>query len=312
MGSMLGHLASRLGVALAVWAPASKQRSVVAAFLAIVLHVFGCARSAPLPPQAVAMNRAGVEALGAGDLELARTRVDIAIAYHPKFTEAWVNRGLVDLRAGNFDAAYASLKRARSLNPDVPAPHHALALLEEARGRVDKARRHYRDALAVDPGFFASRVNLGRLAYARGDYEEAREAFLAATETSPDALTAHVGLIESLLKLGRHREADRATLRARERFGDVPELALLVGRQLLRRGTADRAASIFEELTRLGDSTFQAAAWAWLGVARLHAKDDAAAIRAANEALRRERDHAVARFVVAQAGKNQPRAPTTR
>ena len=62
----------------------------------------GCTAPVPLPPQAVELNRLGAVAFSAGDTEMAEVRFALAIEYHPRFTEAWVNLGLVEMARGNF------------------------------------------------------------------------------------------------------------------------------------------------------------------------------------------------------------------
>src|SRR5580692_2201483 len=122
--------------------------------------LFGCKAEVPLPPQAVELNRLGAVALEAGDGETAEVRFALAIEYHPRFTEAWVNLGLVELSRGNFALAKKDFERARGLNDDLPAPHHALGLLADRRGQAQAAIHHYRAALKVDPGFAPARANL--------------------------------------------------------------------------------------------------------------------------------------------------------
>src|SRR5512142_436874 len=116
--------------------------------LAIAVLVLGaCSAAAPLPPRAVELNRDGAAALAAGDLETAEARLALALEYHPRFTEAWVNTGLLALRRGRLAEARRALGRARDLNPDLPTPHHGLGLLAEKRGRAEEAEKHYRAAL---------------------------------------------------------------------------------------------------------------------------------------------------------------------
>src|SRR5688572_28464098 len=170
-----------------------------------------CAGTAPLPPKAVALNRAGAEALEAGDLETADARLSLALEYSPRFVEALVNQGLVELQRGNFDRARDLMTRARRLNPDVAQPHHAQGVLAERQARPDVASRHCYDALAVDPGFGPSRANLARLLFDAGMLEEALVQFKCLIEVTPESPEAHVGLAETLLRLGRMAEAEAAT-----------------------------------------------------------------------------------------------------
>src|SRR5207248_11282033 len=83
----------------------------------------GCASVPPLPPRAAELNRDGAAALAAGDLATAEARLAVALEYSPRFTEAWVNLGYVELRRGNLEKARKDFVKARELNPDLQAPH---------------------------------------------------------------------------------------------------------------------------------------------------------------------------------------------
>ncbi len=109
----------------------------------IGILLLGCRAAAPLPAQAIALNRGGAEALARGDLETADARLSLALEYSPHFVEALVNQGLVELQRGNFERARELLMRARRLNPDVAQPHHGLGILAERQARPDEASRHY-------------------------------------------------------------------------------------------------------------------------------------------------------------------------
>ncbi|HEY3594424.1 MAG TPA: tetratricopeptide repeat protein, partial [Polyangiaceae bacterium] len=133
-------------------------------FLYVILTatglIAGCAGTAPLQPKAVQLNRAGTEALAGGDLETAEARFALALEYHPRFVEALVNLGLVEMQRGNFARARLDFERALRINSDLAQPHHALGVLAERERRPDVAAEHYREALRVNPGFAASRGNL--------------------------------------------------------------------------------------------------------------------------------------------------------
>jgi tetratricopeptide (TPR) repeat protein len=275
-------------------------------FGSCALFFVGCASVPPLPPQAVTLNQRGAEALAAGDLETAEASLSVALEFSPKFTEAWINRGYVSLLRHDFAGARKYFVQSRDLNADLPAPHHALGLLAQARGIPSEAEAHYRQALKVDPGFVPARSNLARLLFQRAAYALALEQFRRLSEVSPDALDGHLGIVESLLKLAREDDADDVLVRARARFGDSPELLLLVGRQLLRREAYVDAEAVLAPLTKDEDPGRAAAAWSWIGVCRLGrlAPDDARS--AAAEALALDRDNAVARFVQREAASAPP------
>jgi Flp pilus assembly protein TadD len=261
----------------------------------------GCASRPPLPPKAAQLNEDGAAALAAGDLDTASARLSVAIEYSPRFVEAWTNLGLVELRRGNLDLAHRHLVKARSLNPDLPAPHHALGLLADKRGLGSDAEKHYTAALKVDPGFAPARVNLGRRLFERRAFDLAREQFFRLTQVAPDEVEGWTGTAECLWRLDREPEADDAIARARARFGDTPELRLLVARQQLRRAAWEEAEATLAPLTDDADPSRAAASWAWIAVARLGRGDRGGALVAAGRAQRIERAQPVAAHVVAEA-----------
>jgi tetratricopeptide (TPR) repeat protein len=272
-------------------------RLAVVCFLAVTLGV-GCAAEMPLPPKALELNRNGAAALAAGDLETAEARLALAVEYSPRFTEAWVNLGLLELRRGHLEKAQKDLRKAVDLNPDLASPHHGLGLLAEKRGRIDEAEGHYRAALKVDPGFAPARANLGRRLFERAQWEAAREQFLRLTEVAPESLEGVLGLIESLLRLEREGEADEVLGRARASFGDRGELVLLVARQLLRRGAFAEAEAILAPLTSDDDRSRRGVAWSFIAVARLADEKRDLALAAARESTAIDPRDPVAAYVV--------------
>lgn len=281
---------------------------VVSLFASWVFCV-GCAGTAPLAPKAVDLNRAGSDALAAGDLETAEARFALALEYHPRFVEALTNLGLVEMQRGNLAKARLDFERARRINPDLAQPHHALGVLAERERRPDVAADHYRDALKVNPGFGASRANLGRVLFAAGRYHEAREQFLRLVEVDPGQLAGRTGLVETLLQLGREEDASAVLGKARDDFGDVPAIVLLTARQAIRRGAFYEAEGTLLPLTKERDDNTRAA-WGWIATARLARSDVSGALDAAERAFRLDRDDAVATYVVAMAlrSKKDPRA----
>jgi Flp pilus assembly protein TadD len=261
----------------------------------------GCASNPPLPPRALALNRAGAVALANGNLELAHARLALALEYSPRFTEAWVNLGLVEEQRGNFDLARRDFVKARDLNPDLPAPHHALGLLADAEGHTTEAEKLYRAALKVDPGFAPARINLARRLFERGAFEEAREHFLRLTQVAPDTLEGWTGLCESLLKLGRQEDARAVLGHAHDAFGAAASVSLLDARFLLLDGRPADAEAILARLTKEGGGSQTAAALGWLAVARLGQGDVTGALDAAARATSLDPDDAVARYALQSA-----------
>lgn len=264
-----------------------------------------CAGEAPLPPKAVLLNTAGAEALARGDLASAEASLSVAIEYSPRFVEAWVNLGYVELRRGSFDQARRDFVRARSLNRDLPAPHHALGVLAEAQGDGPAAEAFYRDALKVDPGFGPSRANLARRLFSRGQFENAREQFQRLREVEPGAADGWAGEAEALLRLDREAEAEAIVSAGRARAGDAPALLLVLARLRLAAGAWDEAEAILAPLTGLDDGARAGAAWSWIAVARAGRGDLTGSREAARAALAVNADDPIARYVLS-AGTGTP------
>jgi Flp pilus assembly protein TadD len=260
----------------------------------------GCASTVPLPPKAVALNAAGAEALAAGDLATAEARLSVALEYSPRFVEAWVNLGYVELRRGNFEQARRDFARALDLNEDVPAPHHALGVLADKEGKGEEAERCYRAALKVDPGFAPARANLARRLFERGQFENAREQFERLVQVAPEEVEGWVGEAEALLRLGREAQAERVVADARARLGDAPALMLLVAREQIARGEWDDAEATLAPIVGGADRARAGAAWSWIAVARVGRGDAAGARDAARAALAVDRDDPVARYALAK------------
>ena len=80
--------------------------------------------------------------------ELSAPRIDLGIAQH---------------RAGDLEAAEASLLLALEANPEQPVAHNELGIIYRKTGRFLDARESYESALAVYPGFHFARRNLAIL-----------------------------------------------------------------------------------------------------------------------------------------------------
>ena len=269
------------------------------AALALSLSIWGlaCAGSAPLPPKALELNRAGVDALAAGDLETADARFSLALEYNPNFVDALTNQGLVEMQRGNFERARQLLTRARRLNPDVAQPHHALGVLEERERRPDLASQHYYEALRVDPGFAPSRNNLAHLLYDGGLYEEALIQFKRLIEVAPDDPHAHAGLAGTLLHLQRPDEAAAVVDKALAFAPDDAELGILAARLEIRAGAFDAAIDRLSPLAS-GRTDNAVSALSWLAAAELARGRVREAVGAAQRALALAPDDALASFAL--------------
>jgi tetratricopeptide (TPR) repeat protein len=264
----------------------------------MVLGALGCSQSTVLPRKAIALNEAGAVAFAAGHLEVAEARVALALEYNPKFTEAWVNLGLIEEANGNFVLARKHFVKARDLNPDLPISHHALGQLDEREEAFPEAEHNYRAALKVDPGFAPARLNLGRRLFARGAYDDAREQFLRLTQVAPQASAGWSGLCESLFKLGRDQEAADVVEHMAGAFSGDASIEILRGRVLLRQGRYVEAVATLRPVTELEDPPRAAAALAWMSFAWMGMGDGERAQASAERALSLNPADAVAQYAL--------------
>lgn len=156
-----------------------------------------------VPRSARARYNAAWLAWGRGEVVVARSNVEKAVALFPRYYDAWSLLGLVRAKDGRFDEARAAVREALRLRPDYEMGFLALARVEEEAGRVAEAEAACADGLRQRP---RSRSLLSRragLLHAEGRFDEARAAWAAALAAPGGGAAEHVGLARTLASLGR-------------------------------------------------------------------------------------------------------------
>src|SRR6516165_9290592 len=141
--------------------PVTLSLVTVVFLISLVAGLFlgGCAHApSPPRPQAVALQAAGVEALGRGELDRAAGHFALALEYEPRMAEAENGLGLVALRREDWARAEERFRAALALNEELAEAHFNLAGLLMRRDAERDALREARAALAIDPGYADARL----------------------------------------------------------------------------------------------------------------------------------------------------------
>jgi Flp pilus assembly protein TadD len=105
------------------------------------------------------------------------------IQLDPKFADAWNEAAYCYAKQGNFEKAFADIKRYTELVPTEPNPQDSFAELSRMAGRFEDALTHYRMSLKIDPTFHESQLGLGDTYALMGQQAKAREEYAKAIES---------------------------------------------------------------------------------------------------------------------------------
>jgi tetratricopeptide (TPR) repeat protein len=124
-------------------------------------------------------------------LQLDRSQTQRAIAMFesvmkidPQFADAYNEAAYCYARQGNFDKAFADIKRYTELVPNEPNPQDSFAEISRMSGRFEDALTHYRMSLKIDPSFHESQLGLGDTYALMGDQQKARAEYAKAIEVA--------------------------------------------------------------------------------------------------------------------------------
>jgi tetratricopeptide (TPR) repeat protein len=130
----------------------------------------------------------------------------------PKFADAYNEAAYCYARMGNFDKAFADIKRYSELVPNEPNPQDSFAEISRMAGRFEDALTHYRMSLKIDSTFIESQLGLGDTYALMGQEERARQEYdKAITSGSPvQKVTWGLQVAATWVREGNLAEADKA------------------------------------------------------------------------------------------------------
>jgi tetratricopeptide (TPR) repeat protein len=134
------------------------------------------------------------------------------IKIDPQFADAWNEAAYCYAKQGNFEKAFADIKRYAELVPNEPNPQDSFAELSRMAGRFEEALTHYRMSLKIDPTFHESQLGLGDTYALMGDQQKARVEYARAIASgSPvQKIVWSLQLAASYVREGDLAGADKA------------------------------------------------------------------------------------------------------
>ena len=134
------------------------------------------------------------------------------IKIDPMFADAWNEAAYCYAKEGNFEKAFADIKRYTELVPNEANPQDSFAELSRMAGRFDDALKHYHMSLKIDPTFHESQLGLGDTYALMGNQAKAREEYAVAIKqgSTVQQVTWSLQLAASYVREGDFAGADKA------------------------------------------------------------------------------------------------------
>lgn len=114
---------------------------------------------------------------------------------------AWLQKGQVAARTGNYQAATDAFETALALDPRNRAAYRALGEAARAQGLTGKSIRFYREALQLDPTDLAALAGQGESMVDKGALEKAKEN-LAKMKTLCHSSCGEVAMLAGAIEKG--------------------------------------------------------------------------------------------------------------
>jgi tetratricopeptide (TPR) repeat protein len=206
--------------------------------------------------------------------------------------------GNLYLQQGKFDPAEQALRRAISLNPDLPTAHDLLGLTRLRKGDQQGAEGAFREAIRLQPDLAEAQTNLGNLLAASGNFAQAISHLRIAVASDPDNVEAHFDLGEALAASGALDQALEQLEAALRLNPNHARAHTDLGRILSMKGLPDKAADHYRRATEIDPSL--ADAHYYLGSMLAQSRDNAEAERQFRRAIELNPDYYEAHFALGQ------------
>src|SRR5258708_3656155 len=205
--------------------------------------------SAPLIREANALREAGRLA----EAEAAYLRI---LERWPALPDCWFNLGVVQRRAGQYEAALASYREALTRGISGPEEVHLnrAVIYSDCLHQSEAAEGELRTALGLNPSYVPALLNLANLHEDRGEREPARSLYGQVLALDPLCFAAFARLV-NLMPRGVHEDqllsrVGAAIARPEASAADRAQLGFALGRALDGRGEYREAFVAYEAANR--------------------------------------------------------------
>lgn len=219
---------------------------------------------------------------------------------------ALANRGVKAYQRGDVALAESLFQRAIAIYPKNQSAHYHLGLiLLHERKDLEGAERELREAAALNPKDLEVEFQLGRLAFERGKLDEAFERFQKVLEKDSGHAGAYYWSGVVMARKGKLDDADTFYRKAIEADPSYTRAFSALGHMYLEAGADSEAMAVFKEAIRLNPD--DADVHAGLGLVYLTVGNDKAAADEFVSALERDPDDIASLFNLANSLIRQER-----
>ena len=216
------------------------------------------ALEAAAPRDAATLNALGVAYLNLSRLDEAVATLRRALSLDSELPEIYVNLGNAFSKKGDRTAAIDAFRSALRASPASAAAHSNLATVFQAQDDFEQAQYHFQKAIWSDPDNAALHYNYERALAEKRRLEEAEPELEAAVKLDPRLAEAAVSLGLVLTQTGRTERAIELYRRAIVIQPGSPAARFNLGLALLGRGNGSEAKKHFEALVQSNPDDGQA------------------------------------------------------
>lgn len=143
-----------------------------------------------------------------------------AVSVAPKFTQAWIDLGLAELKLGRHLQAVAPLQQATIQQPQSALAWHGLGNAQRLCGELEAAELAFKNAIQFDPKYESAWVNLGAIQRLLGRADESLLSYESARKCGNDGPLLANATVGSLIDTG---QIDQAFKQARQLVAAYPD-----------------------------------------------------------------------------------------